>query len=224
MKVFDKQGWHFLCLAVLLGITNYITNIFPEIFEGELFKVSSQNWFYIAILTPIIHQIYVWLCWRFELVHQSLTKQFKSNAFVTYKIGFFILFIGRFVTLIFLAIANKDTIKMNIYGKYLLIILLSFLFLYAMYSVKKYFGFDRAAGLDHFNKSIAKLEFVKKGIFKYTNNGMYLYAFLGMYLPGVIFQSKAAILVALFSHAYIWVHYYFTELPDMKFIYGKSPK
>jgi len=25
--------------------------------------------------------------------------------------------------------------------------------------------------------------------------------------------------VALFSHLYIWVHYYFTERPDMKIIY-----
>ncbi|SVB81565.1 uncharacterized protein METZ01_LOCUS234419, partial [marine metagenome] len=24
-------------------------------------------------------------------------------------------------------------------------------------------------------------------------------------------------------HIYIWIHYYFTELPDMKFIYGKTP-
>ena len=63
----------------------------------------------------------------------------------------------------------------------------------------------------------------KKGIFKYTSNGMYKYVFLLLWIPGILFQSKAALLAALFQHIYIWIHYYFTELPDMKFIYGKTP-
>ena len=42
---------------------------------------------------------------------------------------------------------------------------------------------ERAAGLDHFDSGIAKLPFVKKGIFRYTPNGMYKYAFMILHLP-----------------------------------------
>jgi len=83
----------------------------------------------------------------------------------------------------------------------------------------RFFGTDRAAGLDHFDKSISELPYVKKGIYKYTNNGMYLYAFFIVYLPGLLLFSKAALLIAIYSHIYIWVHYFFTESLDMKVIY-----
>jgi len=38
-------------------------------------------------------------------------------------------------------------------------------------------------------------------------------------VQGFVFLSKTALLIALFNHLYIWVHYYFTENPDIKFIY-----
>jgi len=95
--------------------------------------------------------------------------------------------------------------------------------IYLFYSVAKYFGMDRAFGIDHFHPEIIKNEpFIKQGIFRYTSNGMYLYGFLILWIPGVLLQSKAALLIALFNHIYIWVHYYFTELPDIKMIYGEE--
>ncbi len=48
---------------------------------------------------------------------------------------------------------------------------------------------------------------------------MYIYGFLILWIPGILLQSKAAPFIALFNHLYIWVHYYFTELPDIKMIY-----
>jgi len=53
---------------------------------------------------------------------------------------------------------------------------------------------------------------------------MYVYAFLLFWAIGLIFSSKAALVIALFSHIYIWVHYYSTERPDMEYIYGVSTK
>ena len=41
-----------------------------------------------------------------------------------------------------------------------------------------------------------------------------------LWVPAFLFQSMAAMVIAAFSHAYIWVHYYATEKPDMKRIYG----
>jgi len=49
---------------------------------------------------------------------------------------------------------------------------------------------------------------------------MYIFGFFILWIPGLLLLSKAALLVALFNHIYIWVHYYFTELPDIKVIYG----
>jgi len=223
MKIFEKQLWHLISLVILLFGLYYSVSIFPEFLIGSYLNVSTKYWLCISIIIPIIHQIYVLFCWRLELHYKYLTRLFGSKAFLYYKIGFFILFIGRLIPLIFLAISNKNTFDKGSTFKYTTIIFVSLIVVYAFYSVKKYFGFDRAAGIDHFDKSIANLPFIKGGIFQYTNNGMYLYAFLVFYLPGIIYQSSSALLVALFSHIYIWIHYYFTELPDMKIIYGKKP-
>ena len=58
-----------------------------------------------------------------------------------------------------------------------------------------------------------------KGIFKFTNNGMYYFGFLVLYIPALLLFSKAALLAALFNHLYIWAHYFCTEKPDIKVIY-----
>ena len=42
-----------------------------------------------------------------------------------------------------------------------------------------------------------------KAIFKYTSNGMYTFAFFLIWIPGVLLQSKAALLAALFHHIYM---------------------
>jgi hypothetical protein len=61
--------------------------------------------------------------------------------------------------------------------------------------------------------------FVKKGIFRFTGNGMYTFGFLLLWVPGLWFGSFAALFAALFNHLYIWVHYFSTELPDIRRIY-----
>jgi hypothetical protein len=61
---------------------------------------------------------------------------------------------------------------------------------------------------------------VKEGIFRYSSNAMYVYGFLILWIPGFWWRSQAALLAALFNHAYIWVHYSCTELPDIRLIYG----
>ena len=43
-----------------------------------------------------------------------------------------------------------------------------------------------------------------------------------LYLPGLLFLSQLALIVALFNHLYIWIHYYCTELPDLKVIYAET--
>jgi hypothetical protein len=61
---------------------------------------------------------------------------------------------------------------------------------------------------------------VNKGIFRWSANAMYVYGFLLLWIPAFVWQSAAALVAAVFSHIYIWVHYYATERPDMNRIYG----
>ena len=124
------------------------------------------------------------------------------------------------VVIILLAIANQDTFQLNHGIARSIASLLLIVSIYTFYSVIRYFGMDRAAGLDHFDLEVRELPFVREGIFKYTGNAMYSFAFLIIYYPGLIALSKAALLAAAFSHIYIWVHYYTTEQPDIKRMYG----
>jgi hypothetical protein len=62
--------------------------------------------------------------------------------------------------------------------------------------------------------------FVRGGIFRFTANGMYVFGFFLLWVPGLWWASAAALFVALFNHLYIWVHYFATELPDIRRIYN----
>ena len=61
---------------------------------------------------------------------------------------------------------------------------------------------------------------VREGAFAWTSNAMYALVFLGLWSVALFTGSLAALAAALFQHAYIWVHYYCTELPDMDLIYN----
>jgi protein-S-isoprenylcysteine O-methyltransferase Ste14 len=91
---------------------------------------------------------------------------------------------------------------------------------YLFWSVKTYFGFRRALGADHFDPAYRDLPRVREGIFRWTGNGMYTFGFLILWVPALWWGSAAALAAAVFNHAYIWIHYFATERPDMDRIYG----
>jgi len=49
-----------------------------------------------------------------------------------------------------------------------------------------------------------------------------LWSVLGLWSIALLAGSRAALGVALFQHAYIWVHMYTVEAPDMRVIYGNG--
>jgi len=219
--MFEKQTQHYLLLIVLfVGVYFLATG---DALTGQLWGISTQTWFWIAIATPVLHQIVVVFLWRAELYHHKMTEWFGDKAFPVFKVIFTILFIGRPITLILLGISNANTLNLYPVLSYSIAVILFIPFAYTMYSVVHYFGMDRAYGADHFDPSIYKHKsFVKQGMFKYTNNAMYKYGFLGLWVIGFAFLSKAVLLAAAFNHLYIWVHFYFTELPDIRHIYGSQ--
>ncbi|HAV77471.1 MAG TPA: hypothetical protein DCX53_08960 [Anaerolineae bacterium] len=221
--MFEKQGQHYLLLIVLLIGVNFLAT--DSVLTGQLWGISTHTWFWIAVATPVLHQIVVAFLWRAELYHHKLTDWFGDRAFPIYKVIFTILFVGRPITLVLLGISNTNTLGINQILAYVLAFILFIPAAYTMYSVFHYFGVSRAYGEDHFKPAEYRNKpFVKQGMFKYTDNAMYKFAFLLLWALALLFMSKAALLAAAFNHIYIWVHFYYTELPDIKFIYGNSSK
>jgi hypothetical protein len=218
MTMFEKQTQHYLFLIVLLCGVYFLAT--GDVLSGQLWGMGTQTWFWIAIATPVLHQIVVALLWRAELHHHKMTDWFGENAFPVFKVIFSILFIGRPITLILLGISNANTLNLSPAVAYSVAVILFTPFVYTMYSVFHYFGIDRAYGIDHFDPSYHGRPFVKQGMFKYTDNAMYKFGFLILWVIALVFLSKAALIAAAFNHLYIWVHFYFTELPDIRRIYG----
>ena len=220
MKIFEKQFWHLISLAILIyGIKIFIDN---STLEGEFWGLSTKTWLIYSVGIAIVHQVYVLIIWRLELYYSSISKIFGKAGFTLYTIGFSIMFVPRLLLIIALGISSRNSISLDPVISYSLAILLAMIVIYVMYSVLRYFGFKRAYGIDHFDRLFSDIPFVKKGIFRFSNNAMYKFGLLILWIPGLLLFSKPALIAALFQHIYIWVHYYFTELPDMKHIYGKT--
>lgn len=218
--MFEKQGWYYIFLALLLAGVTLLAR--GNVLTGQLWGISTQAWLWIAIAAPVIHQIFVWLFWRLELHHGLITRWFGEKGFSIYKIGFTILFAARPVSILLLGLSSYNTLACPPALMYGAAIVLLIPFAYTMYSVVHYFGIDRAYGIDHFEPTLFHDKpFVKQGMFKYTDNAMYKFGFLILWAIALATLSKAALLAATFNHLYIWAHFYFTELPDIRHIYGE---
>lgn len=219
-RIFEKQWLHASLLAVFLVGLGLVGRI-DAVQAGQLWGVSTKIWFWIAVALPVVHQVYVWACWRSQLHASFITRMFGSRGFDVYAGGFSILAIARLVAILILALSNRDTLHVDLKAVRVVALIAAIPAAYLFYSVKRYFGFKRAFGIDHFDESYQSLPLVRKGIFRFTRNGMYVFGFCAVWIPGLWLASAAALIVALFNHLYIWVHYYSTELPDMKRMYEK---
>lgn len=217
--LFAGQVLHLVFLIILLGLVSVASTI-GGFLTGSLLGVSTSTWFYVALAIPIVHQAFVWFVWRTQLHFSLITKLLGRAGFKSYSIIFFVLFISRLAFIIILALANKNSLHFNqliLSGLAVIILIPS---VYLLRSVLKYFGYKRALGIDHFDLSYRHKPLVREGIFRLTGNAMYVFGFMILWIPGLLYSSSAALIVALFNHIYIWVHYYFTEKPDMERIYG----
>ncbi|MDX8406940.1 MAG: methyltransferase [Mariprofundaceae bacterium] len=210
ISIWHRQFLHLLSVATLLVLAWSVW--------AYLGKPQPLA-FWTAIVFPIIHQVFVWLSWRLEL-RASLTSHWIG--FRMYVVIFFILFGGRFISLSILAWLDHGSLGLGMPAQAIMVSLCLLPGMYAMYSVVRYFGMARASGADHFDPKYRTMPLVKEGIFRFTDNAMYMYAFLLFWAIAMGFNSASAMIVAAFSHVYIWVHFYCTEKPDMDFIYGSE--
>ena len=177
--------------------------------------ISAKNWFMFSMTTPLLHQGYVWLCWRSELCWKTISR---TIGFKAYAVIFIIIMILRlfFVGLCFVDYGTWFTPGWIAWS---ISVLIFIPVIYTLYSIKKYFGFMRATGIDHFDQSYKDKPFERRGIFKWTPNAMYIFS-IGLFFAFAISSgSKAAFVFAVYSYIGIWLHYFCTEKEDFKIIY-----
>ena len=222
-NIFEGQIEHFVFLLFLLIITMKIIALFPGTLTGHIFGISAYNYFLFALIIPILHQVYVWLAWRLELHYQSLSRHIGRHAFMLFKVDFLILFFLRPVSLLLLCLANKNTLAVPFSLSITLAVLMLIPLAFLAFSVVKYFGVDRAVGKDHFDiEWTLEQPLIREGIFRLSPNAMYVFGFLFLYIIALLFRSQGGLIIALFNHIYIWLHYYFTERIDMRTIHDMA--
>ena len=173
----NKLNFFFKNQIFHLGGTIFLSYICTQFVELEsntdsFIRINAFNWFIIAMSVPLIHQTYVWICWRSELCWKLISN---TIGFKGYVILFFILIISR-LTAIVLCFIDYGSLYTQGWFAWILAIIIFIPGAYTMYSVKKYFGFLRAAGADHFDPKYRDLPFERRGIFKWTPNAMYIFA------------------------------------------------
>ena len=213
---FKGQIWHLGGTIILFYIGIKIVNLEgnSKIFLGGY----TKEWFVLAMSVPLVHQAYVWICWRSELCWKLISN---TIGFKTYVIIFFILIISR-LSAIVLCFLDYGSLYKPGWLAWSIAIIIFVPGAYTMYSVKKYFGFLRAAGADHFDSKYRDMPFEKRGIFKWTPNAMYVFAIGIPFAFAIATGSRSMFIVAIYTYISIWLHYFCTEKEDFKVIYGNN--
>ena len=219
-RFFEKQLWQLLILGALF-VSFSLGYELLAVPPGQWLGLTTKQWFLIATISPIIHQIYVWLCWRGELYFKAVTKVFGRHAYQVFSIVFALLIVIRFFSIIGICVADYQSLTMPSAIRYPLAFILHLPALYAIYSVARYFGINRIPGEDHFKpEEYRNKPFIRKGMYKYSANVMYVYVGLIFWATAVLCASKAGLLTTLYMYATVWTHYFCTEKPDIKYIYS----
>jgi protein-S-isoprenylcysteine O-methyltransferase Ste14 len=218
--LFEGQPQHILLLACLLPGAFYLA--LPALDGATWLGIPDTTWFFALILIVIIHQVSGWFVFRTQLVFSLFSRLFGKNDLIVWGCIFFPLFILRPLLTLALGIADAGSLGQLRGVQVILGVILLIPAIFTGWSIERYFGIPRALGGDHFRQKYREMPLVREGIFKYSSNAMYAFAFLLFWAIALFTGSRAALAAALFQHAYIWVHMYCTEEPDMRNIYGKN--
>ena len=213
---FKHQIWHLGGTVILFYIGAKFAGLQNN--TNTFINLGAFGWFIIAMTIPLIHQAYVWICWRSELCWKSISS---TIGFKGYVIIFFVLIISR-LSAIVLCFVDYGSLYTPRWLAWSLAVIIFIPGIYTMYSVKKYFGFLRAAGADHFDSKYRDLPFERRGIFKWSPNAMYTFAIGIPFGFAVATGSQSMFIVAIYTYISIWLHYFCTEKEDFKVIYGNN--
>ena len=215
---FKRQIWHLLSIPLLILGSYALAH--PALGDGAWLGFSDRTWYWTGLILYIFHQVIVWLGFRSQLGWAHLTKSFGRYDLTVWGILFLPLLVARPVTLIGLALSDTGSAGFPRSFEVMAALILLVPTFYSLWSVGHYFGLVRALGGDHFRAEYRKMPLVREGAFRWSENAMYAFVFLGLWAIALLTGSRAALGLALFQHAYIWIHYFCTEKPDMELIYG----
>lgn len=215
---FKGQGVHFAAGVVLIILAWTLAK--PALGDGAWLGAADITWFWTAIGLTVLHQLLVWLVFRGQLGWAVLSRWFGSKDLFVWGLVFLPLLALRPILLLGLAMSDRGSLSLDPIVGWILGLVLLAPTLYTFWSVEHYFGVARALGGDHFRSRYRAMPFVRRGAFRWSSNAMYTFAFLGLWSIALFANSRAALIVAIFEHAYVWAHYFGTEKADMELIYG----
>ncbi|PRY21737.1 phospholipid methyltransferase [Aliiruegeria haliotis] len=216
--ILEGQPQHVLMLALMLCGAAYLLEGSES--QGRFLGLGSLGWAWLSIWLAVAHQIVVALGFRLQLHRAVFTHALGDRDFAVWQAIFLPLLVARPITLLVTAWLDAGSLGDWRGVQILLGCLLLVPAAYTMHSVLRHFTIPRAAGGDHFREKYHAMPIVRAGAFRWTDNAMYGIAFLGLWGIALLFGSWQALVVALFQHAYIWVHMYTVEAPDMRWLYG----
>jgi hypothetical protein len=217
--LFFRQPLH-VGLVILLVSVCYALAAPRFGYSQPLLGLGDRGWFWLSVVVAVVHQVIVAFVFRTQLGWGVLSRLFGKRDLTVWGLVFMPLLIARPVVVTGLAIADSGSLMLPGWLALSLGAALLVPSVFAAWSVARYFGIPRALGGDHFRLHYRRMPMVREGAFSWTPNAMYLLVFLGLWSIALIARSHLALVAALFQHAYIWVHYYCTEKPDMDLMYG----
>ena len=87
---FRHQIWHIGGLIILYYVALQLVDF--ETDSNVFLGISAKSWFLFSMSTPLLHQGYVWLCWRSELCWKTISQ---TIGFKAYAVIFIIIMILR---------------------------------------------------------------------------------------------------------------------------------
>ena len=219
-KILQYQGYHLLAFLLLGGLLYYTTLAYPD-GEAPAGKLSTSQWIWFSWIFAGIFQFWVAFFWRLELYGSRISACLGPAGFPIYRAGYVVFGLLRLLPIIPIALTSRDTATVPAWFSLPFLAVTIPLSLWGLYCATFYFGITRASGADHFDTAYRSAALEKRGIYKYIPNVMYTVVLLAIYHPGLVCQSAPGLVAAAAHHAFVWVHYFCTEKPDMREIYGQ---
>ncbi|GMH41032.1 hypothetical protein BSKO_08942 [Bryopsis sp. KO-2023] len=222
------QAPHFLGVVALaasaLALARSGDALSAERLLEPLIGTSGCDWFRLGLLIPILHQMMVVISWRVQLNYKSLTRAFgKQGGQVVFFTCFTAFAVARFVVTVTASIRTSGVLWKQGAAAYAAAAVVAVPFVYVLHSVFKYLGFQRLAGVDHFDPEYyRKQDVVNEGAFKHLKNPIYTLGVLGLLIPGIATGSLEGIALGLYQYLALWVLYFSIERVDMAAIYKNT--
>lgn len=218
-KVLRYQGYHLLIYAAIGAVLYFAVMQFPD-GDRKIWGLSARELILLSWNFAALHQGWIAFFWRTELYLGKIGAWFGAAGFKIFRVGFVAFALCRLLLLIPVSMATAGIASIPRALSVGLIVVTTPFILWGLYSVFVYFGATRAFGADHFDPAYRDGTLEQRGIFKYIPNSMYTVVLLLLYHPGLLWDSWPGLITAAAHHALVWTHYFCTEKPDMKEIYG----